>query len=32
LDYEYTSFDGGGADGGDRPTEQALLTRVALGF
>jgi len=32
LNYEYTSFDGGAANGADRPTEQALLTRVALGF
>ena len=32
LDYEHTTFDGGAAGGGDRPTEQALLTRVALGF
>ncbi len=32
LNYEYTSFDGGGGNGADRPTEQALLTRVALGF
>lgn len=32
LNYEYTTFDGGAADGEDRPTEQALLTRVALGF
>jgi phosphate-selective porin OprO/OprP len=32
LDYEHTSFDGGAPDGGDRPDEQALLTRFALGF
>jgi phosphate-selective porin OprO/OprP len=32
LDYEHTSFDGGAADGGDRPDEQAVLTRVAVGF
>jgi len=32
LDYEHTAFDGGAANGKDRPTEQALLTRVALGF
>jgi len=32
LNYEHTSFDGGAPDGGDRPDEQALLTRVALGF
>jgi len=32
LDYEHTTFDGGAAGGKNRPTEQALLTRVALGF
>jgi phosphate-selective porin OprO/OprP len=32
LNYEHTSFDGGAPGGADRPTEQALLTRVALGF
>jgi len=32
LNYEHTSFDGGDAGGGDRPDEQAILTRFALGF
>lgn len=32
LDYEHTTFDGGAPDGKDRPDEQALLTRFALGF
>ena len=32
LNYEHTRFDGGGAGGQDRPDEQAILTRVALGF
>jgi phosphate-selective porin OprO/OprP len=32
LNYEHTSFEGGAPDGKDRPDEQALLTRVALGF
>jgi phosphate-selective porin OprO/OprP len=32
LNYEHTTFDGGAPDGEDRPTEQALLTRVAVGF
>ena len=32
LNYEHTTFDGGGAGGQDRPDEQAILTRVALGF
>lgn len=32
LDYEHTSFEGGAADSGDRPDEQAILTRVAVGF
>ena len=31
LNYEVTSFDGGAADG-DREDEEAILTRVALGF
>jgi phosphate-selective porin OprO/OprP len=31
LNYEMTSFDGG-APGGDREDEEAILTRVALGF
>jgi hypothetical protein len=32
LNYEHTSFEGGAPGGGDRPDEQAILTRVALGF
>jgi phosphate-selective porin OprO/OprP len=32
LNYEHTSFDGGAVGGKDRPDEQAILTRVALGF
>jgi phosphate-selective porin OprO/OprP len=32
LNYEHTTFEGGAPDGGDRPDEQAVLTRVALGF
>jgi phosphate-selective porin OprO/OprP len=32
LNYEHTSFDGGAAGGRDRESEQAFLTRVALGF
>jgi phosphate-selective porin OprO/OprP len=32
LNYEHTSFEGGGADGGDRDDEEAILTRVAVGF
>ena len=32
LNYEHTSFEGGAPGGGDRPDEQAVLTRVALGF
>ena len=32
LNYEHTSFDGGAAGGKDRADEQAVLTRVALGF
>jgi phosphate-selective porin OprO/OprP len=32
LNYEKTSFDGGGAGGADRPDEEAILTRVAVGF
>ena len=32
LNYEVTSFDGGAADGGDREDEEAILTRVAVGF
>jgi phosphate-selective porin OprO/OprP len=32
LNYEVTSFEGGAADGGDREDEEAILTRIALGF
>jgi len=32
LDYEHTAFGGGAPDGKDRPDEQAVLTRFALGF
>jgi len=32
LNYERTRFDGGAANGADRPDEEALLTRVAIGF
>jgi phosphate-selective porin OprO and OprP len=32
LNYEHTQFDGGAPAGGDRDDEQAILTRVALGF
>jgi len=32
LNYEHTTFEGGAPGGGDRPDEQAVLTRVALGF
>jgi phosphate-selective porin OprO/OprP len=32
INYERTSFDGGAADGGDRDDEEAVLTRVAVGF
>jgi len=32
VNYEQTQFDGGAADGGDRPDEKALFTRVGLGF
>jgi phosphate-selective porin OprO/OprP len=32
LNYEQTSFDGGGPSGSDRDDEKAFLTRVALGF
>ena len=31
LNYERTAFDGG-ASTGDRPDEEAILTRVAVGF
>ena len=32
LDYQHTTFEGGEAAGGDRETEQALLTRFQLSF
>jgi phosphate-selective porin OprO and OprP len=32
LDYEVTRFDGGAANGGNRPDERALLTRLFLSF
>ena len=32
LNYEVTSFEGGAPDGGDRDDEEAVLTRVAVGF
>jgi phosphate-selective porin OprO and OprP len=32
INYERTSFDGGAPDGGDRDDEEAVLTRVAVGF
>jgi phosphate-selective porin OprO/OprP len=32
ADYTHTTFDGGAADGGDRPAENALLTRAQLSF
>jgi phosphate-selective porin OprO/OprP len=32
ADYEQTRFEGGAADGGSRPTEHDLLTRVQFGF
>ncbi len=32
LDYERTSFEGGAADGGDRPDEDAYQLRLAVGF
>ena len=32
LNYEVTSFEGGGADGGDRDDEEVILTRLGLGF
>ena len=32
LNYERTSFEGGAPDGGDRDDEEAVLTRVAVGF
>jgi phosphate-selective porin OprO/OprP len=32
LNYEHTRFDGGAVGGQDRADEQAVLTRIALGF
>ncbi len=32
ADYEQTSFDGGAKSGGNRPDEQAFLTRLQLGW
>jgi phosphate-selective porin OprO/OprP len=32
LNYEETQFDGGAVDGGDRPDEKVLLTRVGVAF
>jgi phosphate-selective porin OprO/OprP len=32
INYERTRFEGGAADGGDRDDEEAILTRVAVGF
>ena len=32
LDYDRTAFDGGGADGGDRPTESVLFLRWQLNY
>jgi len=32
LNYERTSFEGGAAGGADRDDEEAVLTRVAVGF
>ncbi len=32
VDYEVTRFDGGAANGGDRPDEKAYLTRIGLNF
>lgn len=32
LQYERTSFEGGAADGGDRDDEEAVFSRVAVGF
>ena len=32
LDYERTSFEGGAADGADRPDEDAVQLRLAVGF
>ena len=32
LDYDQTKFDGGAADGGDRPNEKAIFSRLGLAF
>jgi phosphate-selective porin OprO/OprP len=32
LDYERTRFEGGGPEGGDRPTEDGIQTRLQLSF
>jgi phosphate-selective porin OprO/OprP len=32
LDFDQTFFDGGGSDGGDRPTESAVLSRFQVAF
>jgi phosphate-selective porin OprO/OprP len=32
INYEVTSFEGGGSDGGDREDEEVILTRLGLGF
>jgi phosphate-selective porin OprO/OprP len=32
LDYERTTFEGGAAEGADRPTENAVQTRLQLSF
>src|SRR3569623_1977348 len=32
LDYEQTSFDGGAADGGNRPTEKIVIGRLQLAY
>jgi phosphate-selective porin OprO/OprP len=32
LDYEHTRFEGGAPGGADRPDEQVIQTRMALGF
>ena len=32
LNYDRTRFDGGAVDGGDRPDEKAIFTRLGLAF
>ena len=32
LNYDQTRFDGGAADGGDRPDEKAVFSRIGLAF